>query len=126
MSALAGQVGGDHYRNKAIQPVEFAMANDLDACAYSILKYVTRHREKNGRVDLEKALHFVDLRRELATVDHQITDWTISPEDYCLANHLPLLETAVIIGLRLWLETGQDAYAAEMADVLRELLLTYN
>lgn len=126
MSALTDQVGGNHYRNKAIQPVQFSMANDLDACAHSILKYVTRHREKNGRADLEKALHFVDLRLELASVDHQVTDWPISPEEYCRANRLPALETAAIIGLGLWLETGQDIYASEIAGVLRELIRTYD
>lgn len=126
MSALTDQVGGDHYRNKSIQPVQFSMVNGLDACAHSILKYVTRHREKNGRRDLEKSLHFIELRRELATLDHQVTDWVISPEEYCRANRLPVLETAAIIGLGLWLETGQDIYASEIAGVLHELICTYD
>lgn len=62
---LATQVGGDHYSKLVIQPIEFSMANRWDACAHSILKYVTRHRSKNGATDIEKAIHFLDLREEL-------------------------------------------------------------
>ena len=122
---LTTQVEGDYYSRLGIQPVQFSMVNKLDACAHSILKYTTRHREKNGRVDLEKAIHFIELREVLATAEHLVTDWPISPEEYCRANRLPLIETAVIIGLGLWLQTGQQHYAAEMRGGLVELLTTY-
>lgn len=55
------QVGGDHYLKWAIQPVEYAMANNLDACQANIVKYVTRFREKNGIEDLRKAQHYIEL-----------------------------------------------------------------
>ena len=29
MSAMQNQVGGDHYRKMAIQPIEYILANDL-------------------------------------------------------------------------------------------------
>lgn len=61
MSALDKQVGGNHYKGLAIQPVEYAMANKLDGCQFEIVKYVTRFREKNGIQDLEKAKHYIDL-----------------------------------------------------------------
>lgn len=61
MSALDIQVGGDHYKTMKIQPMEFSMLNELDACQHTIIKYVTRFRMKNGVQDLEKAKHVIDL-----------------------------------------------------------------
>lgn len=58
---FAAQVGGDHYRQYAIQPVEFIHANGIPYMEGSIIKYVVRHRSKNGRQDLEKARHFLDM-----------------------------------------------------------------
>lgn len=55
------QIGGRHYGNMAIEPVEFAMKNKLDFCQSSIIKYVCRFREKNGIEDLEKAKHYIDI-----------------------------------------------------------------
>ena len=58
---LEVQVGGDHYKEMAIQPMEYSMANKLDACQHTIIKYVTRFRDKGGIQDLEKAKHCIDL-----------------------------------------------------------------
>lgn len=63
--ALDVQIGGDHYKTMAIQPMEFSMANKLDACQHTIIKYVTRFRSKGGRADLEKARHVIDMLIEL-------------------------------------------------------------
>lgn len=61
MSALDTQVDGNHYKDMAIQPMEFSMANDLDACQHTIVKYVCRFRSKGGIRDLEKAKHVIDM-----------------------------------------------------------------
>ena len=63
--ALDVQVGGEHYKNFPIQPVEFCQRNKLGFCESSIIKYVSRHRNKNGKEDLLKAKHFLDLLLEL-------------------------------------------------------------
>ena len=55
-----GQVGGAHYHSKAIQPIEYIMANGLDFCEGNVVKYVTRHAAKGGLDDLEKARHYLD------------------------------------------------------------------
>ena len=62
---LAVQVGGDHYKKLAIQPIEYIHANKLGFCEGSVIKYVTRWRDKNGIADLEKAKHFIELLIEL-------------------------------------------------------------
>lgn len=60
-AAMDVQVGGDHYKNLAIQPIEYIHANNIGFCEGSVIKYVTRWRNKNGISDLEKARHFLDL-----------------------------------------------------------------
>lgn len=64
-SALTTQCGGDHYREMAIQPIEFIHANSIPFAEGCVIKYVARWRAKNGIADLEKARHFLDLLIEL-------------------------------------------------------------
>jgi hypothetical protein len=65
MSALDTQTGGKHYKQFIIQPVEFIVKNDIDFLEGNIIKYVCRHRAKNGLEDLEKAEHYIKLAKEL-------------------------------------------------------------
>lgn len=64
-SALSTQEGGSHYKDKAIQPVEYCHANGIPFMEGSVIKYVTRHRSKNGAADIRKAIHFCQLILEL-------------------------------------------------------------
>jgi hypothetical protein len=64
-SPLATQVAGNHYKKYSIQPVEYLHSNNIPFIEGSIIKYVTRWRDKNGLQDLEKARHFIDLLIEL-------------------------------------------------------------
>jgi hypothetical protein len=64
-SALNTQVGGSHYRDKGIQPIVYIHANNLGFCEANVVKYVTRWRDKNGVVDLKKAIHYLELLIEL-------------------------------------------------------------
>lgn len=59
------QVGGNHYKDLKIQPIEYIHANGLDYFEGNVIKYITRHRNKNGKQDLEKAKHYIDLLIEL-------------------------------------------------------------
>lgn len=55
------QVAGDHYKKLAIQPMRYSMENNLDALQHTVIKYVTRFRDKGGVQDLEKAKHCIDM-----------------------------------------------------------------
>ena len=55
------QVGGGHYKDFAIQPIEYCMKNGLDHCQSNVVKYVSRFRTKGGLEDLLKARHYIDL-----------------------------------------------------------------
>lgn len=57
-SPLAVQQAGDHYKKRGIQPIEYGLANNLSFPQVNIVKYVTRHEDKNGLDDLAKSIHY--------------------------------------------------------------------
>lgn len=63
--ALDRQEGGWHYKDFAIQPVEFIHANDIPFLEGNVIKYVVRHSKKNGLQDLLKAKHYIELLIQL-------------------------------------------------------------
>lgn len=65
MSALDQQVAGGHYKDKAIQPVQYIHANNLGFLEGCIVKRITRWRDKDGIKDLLKIKHEIDLLIEL-------------------------------------------------------------
>jgi hypothetical protein len=65
MSALNNQEGGNHYKDMLIQPVEFIVKNNISFLEANVIKYVCRHRSKNGLEDLKKAEHYIQLAKEL-------------------------------------------------------------
>ena len=65
MSALETQVAGSHYKNKAIQPVQYIHANGIGFFEGNVIKYVTRWKDKGGVADLNKAKHYIELLIEL-------------------------------------------------------------
>jgi len=60
-SPLNKQVAGNHYKDMKIQPVEYCQGNGLNYCESNVIKYISRHRNKNGRQDLEKAKHMLEM-----------------------------------------------------------------
>lgn len=63
-TAYDKQVGGDHYKKMAIQPLEYAMANKLGPAETLCLRYISRWRNKNGIEDIDKAIHCLQLLKE--------------------------------------------------------------
>lgn len=61
MNATDQQIGGDHYKAMAIQPVEFIQKNHIGFCEGNVIKYVCRHKQKHGAEDLKKAIHYLKL-----------------------------------------------------------------
>ena len=58
MSAKETQVGGGHYKDMAIQPVEFIQKNGIPYLEGNVIKYIVRHKKKNGAEDIKKAIHY--------------------------------------------------------------------
>ena len=61
---LDKQEGGSHY-DLPIQPLEYIHANQLGYIEGNIIKYATRHRNKNGAEDIKKIIHYCELLLEL-------------------------------------------------------------
>lgn len=57
-SPLTVQQAGDHYKKKGIQPIEYGLANNLSFPQVNVVKYITRHEDKNGLDDLAKSIHY--------------------------------------------------------------------
>jgi hypothetical protein len=68
------QIGGDHYQEE-IQPWDVMMAWRLDPWLANVVKYVQRHHRKNGKQDLEKALHYLE---------YAIENYDKIKENYCV------------------------------------------
>lgn len=74
--ALEIQVGGNHYKEFKIQPVEFCYHNHIPAIESSIIRYAVRHRNKNKAQDIEKIIQYAKilLQLEYGYTDEQISD----------------------------------------------------
>ena len=61
MNAYKKQIGGSHYSRFRIQPSKFINDNKLLFAEGNAIKYICRHTAKNGKEDLEKAKHYIDM-----------------------------------------------------------------
>ena len=62
--SVSKQIGGNHYSKLAIEPVEYILENNLGYLEGNVIKYVTRHRDKNGLEDIDKAIHYLEMIKE--------------------------------------------------------------
>jgi len=67
MTSLDIQIGGDHYKNLPIQPVEFITKNGLGFLEGCIIKRLCRKKPD----DLQKIKHELDLLIELEPCDKE-------------------------------------------------------
>ncbi len=58
---LEHQEGGSHYKKMAIQPIDFIYFNEIPFIEGNIIKYILRHKKKNGLEDLKKAKHYLEI-----------------------------------------------------------------
>lgn len=55
------QIGGSHYLEQKIQPIEYIIANNLGFCEGNVVKYISRYKQKGGLQDLLKAKHYIEM-----------------------------------------------------------------
>ena len=58
--ANEGQIAGTHYKRLTIQPWDYVLANELGYMEGSVIKYISRWKNKNGLEDLYKCRHFLN------------------------------------------------------------------
>ena len=64
-TATQRQICGNHYKEFKIQPIEFITKNKLNFIQGNIIKYVCRFDKKNGNEDIDKAIHYCELLKEI-------------------------------------------------------------
>ena len=70
-AATERQIGGDHYKSLKIQPIEYIDANNMPYLEGNVVKYVTRHASKNGVQDIDKAIHYLELIKQMRYAEEQ-------------------------------------------------------
>lgn len=50
-----------HYGHFKIEPVRFSIENQLDPFQFNVVKYITRHKLKNGIEDLRKVIRYTEM-----------------------------------------------------------------
>lgn len=62
------QIDGTHYkqgRKGAVEHWDFTTAHNYDGLSYAATKYIHRHKNKKGVIDLEKATHYLTKLKEV-------------------------------------------------------------
>ena len=75
MSTYDKQIVGTHYRTMKIQPSKFVIENKMLFAEGNVVKYICRHPYKDGKQDLEKAKHFIDMIIERDYSDESEETW---------------------------------------------------
>jgi len=122
---LSIQVGGDHYKGWGIQPVEFTETNNLTFSEGNIVKYITRHKSKNGVQDVEKVVHYVDFVKKYRNSSTQRT-LSISAIDFIASNSLGFLEGRAIEALCNYVESGETSHLDTVKAMAEKIIETYD
>ena len=134
MNPLDHQIGGDHYKHCAIEPVQYWQANMLQGCESMVVKYVTRWRDKGGVEDLHKARHFIRfiqadslyqrMLRKLCGARVHGAWWhnRITSLEYTRANKLDREEAGVVRHITNWNHTGSPADLRAAEKWMEELI----
>jgi hypothetical protein len=61
------QIGGTHYKDMPIQPIDFITKNNIPYIEGNIIKYLCRWKSKNGVEDLKKAKHYLEMLIDIET-----------------------------------------------------------
>lgn len=114
-NALDVQVGGSHYKNKKMQPIELITKTGCSFIQGCIWKYITRYKEKNGKEDINKCIHYAKLAIELKD-EGQLGYRKIDiAKVYCKVNELSPSQSSVIM------LTAYDSYQ-RVIDVCKAIL----
>jgi hypothetical protein len=97
-SALEIQIGGNHYKNLQMQPIVFITKANLDFIQGCIVKYISRYKDKNGKQDIEKCIHYAQLAIELLPDEKQYLNLGLG-YSYARVNSLNKYQTNIVIAV---------------------------
>lgn len=73
IDVLEKQIGGNHYKLFPLQPMVFFERHNIPFTVGNAMKYILRHKYKNGVEDLKKALHCVEFLIERSENNYKTT-----------------------------------------------------
>lgn len=120
------QVGGSHYKDKAVQPWEVIERNRMGFFDGNALKYLMRYRDKGGVEDLRKAVHYIE---KLIEMEAAVPDPKVGARIATLAEEFREMEKRAsqtapspIAGARL-MESMMDAEMPNLRDIFAMMAL---
>lgn len=129
-NARRTQVGGNHYVGMSVQPLTFAYANRYDPILFAAMKYLLRHRAKNGAQDLDKAAHCCFLRAEhIAELGEFPEPLNAIPvQQVIFANKIPAPDRDVLMSLDAWSRESAsvEAHRDTAAEIAHKLVALRN
>ena len=117
MSANETQVGGSHYKDKAVQPWE-AMQAWMSSAEFTgflrgnAIKYLARCQDKGGIEDLQKARHYLD--KLIEVMGAELPESKPTPAQ---VSDAVMLEIAKAVARRCGLETVADGNLITIAGI---------
>ena len=54
-------LGGIKVTKMDCQPIDYILQNNLDYCEANVIKYISRHKTKNKKQDILKAIHYCEI-----------------------------------------------------------------
>lgn len=138
--SLKTQIGGNHYLDFKLQPIEFIVNNNLGFIEANIIKYICRYKHKNGVEDLKKIKHYIGLAKELENRDYskfmvvcelqeEYTKYLINnAQKYCKINNIPEKEKNIIIKICLSICDIENRFTIfdEILEIVDDLIQEYN
>lgn len=113
--AIDMQVGGNHYKNMPMQPVELFAKTRCTAFQANIWKYITRYKAKNGKQDIEKCIHYAQLAKELKCCGKFNDEQMRIVGTFCKVNQVPVIVGDIIVN------AGIDNYD-EVIDLCKRII----
>lgn len=97
MKATDVQIGGNHYKDMVMQPIELITALRCSFIQGCIIKYISRYRAKNGVQDIKKCIHYAQLAIQLGD-KRRCNDKTLSLSinKFVIKNKLTILQRRII------------------------------
>lgn len=113
------QIAGDHYQ-AAVQHWDFVEDNNLPYLEGNATKYLARWRKKNGRQDLEKALHYVEKLRSLAATFRRPKAHVpfLYVQQFADANNIDDVSRQIILDICRWQNWADLDYICQQIDNL--------
>ena len=95
-SALNIQIGGCDYKNLQMQPIILITKANCDFIQGSIIKLISAYKNKNGKQDIEKCIHYAQLAIELLPDEKNYLNIGLG-YSYAKTNNLNRYQTDVVI-----------------------------